>query len=235
MGSGFQFVDIIFFALVAVFIILRLRSVLGRRTGHEQRNANPFPPQSRSRTADADARHADADAGADNVVRLPGQAGQQAETAAPETPLGAGLTQIKLADSDFDPADFLEKAKAAFEYIVMAFAEGDTGKLKPLLANDVYEEFAGAIKARKEKNETLETNVIRIKDVEITDASMEGRIASVTVRYISEQVNITRDADGKVVDGDSEHITEAVDLWTFERNTRSADPNWALVATETPE
>lgn len=230
MGNGFQFLDIIFFALVAVFIILRLRSVLGKRTGHEQRNTQPFPP----RTVNGEARR-EANAEDDNVVRLPGRAGQEPEAVSAATPLGAGLTQIKLADPNFEPADFLEKAKSAFEYIVAAFAEGDTAKLKPLLAKDVYDDFAGAIKAREERGETLETNVIRFKDIEITDAAMNGRIASVTIRYETEEVNVTRDKDGNVIDGSPDHITEAVDIWTYERDTRSSDPNWVLVATETPE
>ncbi len=238
MGNGFQFIDIIFFALVAVFIILRLRSVLGRRTGHEQRDANPFPP----RTVNGDARHAESPAdtgsnnvGSDNVVRLPGAAGHEAREISQSTPLGAGLTQISLADPGFDPADFVEKSKAAFEYIVMAFAAGDTARLKPLLSKDVFEGFAAAIEARAEKGETLETTLVRFKEAELTEAAMRGRTSSVTVRYVTEQVNVTRDKDGKVVDGDPDHITEAVDVWTFERDTRSSDPNWILVATETPE
>lgn len=231
MGNGFQFIDIIFFALVAVFIILRLRSVLGRRTGHEQRNANPFPPAGPRGAGPAESP---SDTGADKVVRLPGSGGESQEVPA-ETPLGAALTQIKLADPRFDPADFAEKAKAAFEYIVMAFAAGEAAKLKPLLSKDVFDGFASAIDARKEKGETLTTTLVRIKEAEMTEAAMHGRTASVTIRYVTEQINVTRDKDGKVVDGDPDRITEAVDIWTYERNTRSSDPNWILVATETPE
>lgn len=228
MGGGFQFIDIIFFALVAVFVILRLRSVLGRRTGNERPPA-PFPRRGESRRGADGPRTAEDE----NIVRLPGA---EAETEPlPDTPLGAALTQIKLADPEFDPADFQEKSKAAFEYIVMAFAEGDTAKLKPLLSKDVYEGFAGAIKTREAAKQTLTTTLVRIKEAELTDAAMEGRVASVTVRYVTEQINVTRDAEGKVVDGDPDRITEAVDIWTYERNTRASDPNWTLVATETPE
>lgn len=223
MGGGFQFVDIIFFALVAVFVILRLRSVLGRRTGNEQ-SPPSFPGRGERNAPPGD----------DNVLRLPGNE-SEVEDEQPETPLGAALTQIKLADSNFDPADFQEKSKAAFEYIVMAFAEGETAKLKPLLSKDVYEGFAAAIKEREEAKQTLTTTLVRIKEAEVTDASMEGRTASVTVRYVSEQINVTRDADDNVVDGDPDHFQERVDVWTYERNTRSSDPNWTLVATETPE
>ncbi len=228
MGGGFQFIDIVFFALVAVFVILRLRSVLGRRTGNE-RPPTPFPGQDDRRIPGGNRAPGD-----DNVVQLPGSDAEAAEIQ-PETPLGAALTQIKLADPNFDPADFQEKSKAAFEYIVMAFAEGETAKLKPLLSKEVFEGFAGAIKEREEAKQTLTTTLVRIKEAEITDASMDGRTASVTVRYVSEQINVTRDAEDKVVDGDPDHFQERVDIWTYERNTRSSDPNWTLVATEMPE
>jgi predicted lipid-binding transport protein (Tim44 family) len=228
MGGGFQFIDIVFFALVAVFVILRLRSVLGRRTGHEQ-PPTPFPGRDDRRVPGTNRAPGD-----DNVVQLPGSEAE-AEEVQPETPLGAALTQIKLADPNFDPADFQEKSTAAFEYIVMAFAEGETAKLKPLLSKEVFEGFAGAIKEREEAKQTLSTTLARIKEAEITDASMEGRTASVTVRYVSEQINVTRDAEDKVVDGDPDHFQERVDIWTYERNTRSSDPNWTLVATEMPE
>lgn len=235
MGSGFQFIDIIFFAMVAVFVILRLRSVLGRRMGHEQRDpAKEFPRRPDRAPLEAPKGENDADAAKaeDNVIRLPGRDGQEVPK---DTPLGAGLTQIKLADPSFDPADFQEKSKLAFEYIVMAFAEGDTQKLKPLLSKDVFEGFAGAIKSRQAQGHVLTTTLVRVKDAELTEASMNGRVASVTVRYVTEQINVTRDAEGKVVDGDPDRITEAVDIWTYERNTRASDPNWTLVATATPE
>lgn len=230
MGGGFQFLDIIFFALVAAFIILRLRSVLGKRTGHEQRDADPFSAKRRAEPpAPADEQE---ETGTDNVVRLPGRDGQEIR---PESPIGAGLTQIKVADPAFDPVDFTEKARTAFDYIVGAFAEGDTGKLEPLLSKEVFDGFAAAIREREEKGWTLETNLVRIIDVEILEAGMEGRTASVTVKYTSEQVNVTRDAEGKVVEGDPDHIAEVVDIWTYERDTGSSDPNWILVATETPQ
>jgi predicted lipid-binding transport protein (Tim44 family) len=236
MGSGFQFIDIIFFALVAVFVILRLRSVLGRRTGHEQRDAaKPLPrPAERipHRTPGAGEGSAEEGNDNDNIIRLPGKDGREI---AADTPLGAGLTQIKLADPRFDAADFQEKAKTAFEYIVMAFAAGDAQKLKPLLSKDAFEGFAAAIKAREEKGHTLATTLVRIKDAELVEAGMNGRNASVTVRYVTEQINVTRDREGNVVDGDPDRITEAVDIWSYERNTRASDPNWTLVATETPE
>ena len=231
MGSGIPIFDIIILALIAAFVILRLRSVLGKRTGHEGRPPEPF----RSRpTAEDDRRKDEEEVGReeDNVVRLPGRDGQEIST---DTPLGAGLTQIRVADQRFDPGDFVEKAKDAFEYIVVKFAEGDTAALKPLLSKDVFEGFSRAVKEREKREETLETNLVRMRDAEFLEAGMSGRTASITVKYTTEQINVTRDKDGGVVDGDADHIADVVDIWTYERNTRSSDPNWVLVATETPQ
>lgn len=233
MGSGIPFFDIILLALIAGFVILRLRSVLGKRTGHER--PPPAEPFSARRAPEKDDRarpeEAEAEAG-NNVVRLPGRNGQEIGA---DTPLGAGLTQIKVADPRFDPADFAEKAKAAFEYIVMNFAEGSAAALKPLLSKEVFEGFSSAIEERERKGEKLETNLVRIKDAEILEAAMSGRTASITVKYTTEQINVTRDKEGNVVDGDPDRITDVVDIWTYERNTRASDPNWVLVATETPQ
>ena len=228
MSNGFQFFDIILLALIAGFVILRLRGVLGKRTGHEPRQ--PRDPLGSSPALDEDIAAAEDDD--ETVVRLPGRNGQEIPT---ETALGAGLTQIKLADSHFDAADFVEKAENAFEFIVMNFADGTAAKLKPLLSKEVFEGFSSAIKERERKGETLETNLVRIKDAVLLEAGMSGRTASITVKYTTEQINVTRDKEGEVVDGDPDRISEVVDVWTYERNTRSSDPNWALAATETPQ
>lgn len=226
MDSGFAFFDIVFFAMVAAFLILRLRSVLGRRTGNENPErwtARKPAPQTRSETAD-------------NVARLPDRT-RPAGEAAPgidvpaNSPADAGLTQISVADPSFDPRGFVEGARGAFEMIVGAYAQGDTATLRPLLADEVYENFAAAIRARQQAKQTLETTLVGVKAAEITEARMDGRTAFVTVRFVTDQINVTRDADGKVVEGDPQQIAAVTDVWTFSRNTRSRDPNWLLVAT----
>lgn len=229
MDSGFAFFDIVFFAMVAAFLILRLRSVLGRRTGNE----NPERWTSRNKPA-PQARDA-----ADNVSRLPdrarpvGEAGPVIDLPA-SSPAEAGVTQIKVADPSFDARTFTDGARGAFEMIVGAYAQGDTATLRPLLADDVYENFAAAIGGRQQAKQTLETTLVGIKSAEIVEARMDGRTALVTVRFISDQINVTRDADGKVVEGDPQQIAGVTDVWTFARNTRSRDPNWLLVATSEP-
>lgn len=227
MNDGFQFIDIIFFAMVAAFLVLRLRSVLGRRTGNERPNEGfmrgPTGPTVKN---------------GDNVVELPerrrGAAEGQPDPYA-GTPIGAGIAEIRTADPSFAPDQFVEGARMAFEMILGAYALGDTKALKPLLATDVYRGFESAIAERTKAGETLESELISFKSVEIVEAEMEGRKALVTMKFVTEQVNAVRDAQGQVVDGDANRISEVVDIWTFGRDTRSRDPNWQLVATRSPE
>jgi len=248
--SDASFIEIVILAAVAAFFIFKLRSVLGKRTGHEDRSDfDPFK-QAEENGKDAARR------GDDKVIRLPdrGQGREEAregedarleeseilaETSegteeAADTPLAAALTQIKLADRSFDKDQFLGGARAAFEMIIGAFAAGDAKALRPLLANDVYDDFSGAIKEREENKEVLETTLIGITSAEIIEAEMRQKTAFVTIKFVSEQVNVTRDTEGRIVDGDPNHVAKVTDIWTFARNTRSRDPNWALVATRSP-
>jgi len=223
--------EIILLAAIAAFLVLRLRSVLGRRGGHE-------PPPGRY---DPFKGEKPEDAAEDKVIQLPErgtpeETDEEAAIAAPkpgeeDTPLAVGLTQIKIADRSFDENGFLGGAKAAFEMIINAFGQGDARTLRPLLSNDVYEDFSSDIKAREQSGETLETTLIGVNDAEIIEAELQGRTAFVTIKFVSEQINVTRDTDGKVVDGDPNTVTSITDIWTFARNTRSRDPNWTLVAT----
>jgi predicted lipid-binding transport protein (Tim44 family) len=225
MSDGFQYFDIIIFAMIAAFLVLRLRGVLGRRTGTEKPRDDFFP---RSR--------ANRDGAADNVVSLPDAARAREELApVPGGPRAAspesGLADIRGADPAFDAGPFVQGARGAFEIIVNAFAGGDTATLRPLLSDEVYERFADAIRNRVAAKETLETQLVSIKSAEIDEAELNGRTAFVTVKFVSDQVNVTRAADGKAIEGDPDRVVEKTDFWTFARNTRSQDPNWLLVAT----
>ncbi|MBM3542001.1 MAG: Tim44 domain-containing protein, partial [Alphaproteobacteria bacterium] len=135
----------------------------------------------------------------------------------------------------FDAGQFLAGARGAFEMIVAAFAAGDKNRLRGLLSNEVFDNFAGTIDARAEKGETLETKLVAIRAAEIADAEMRGQTAFVTVKFTSEQQNVTRDAEGRIVDGVPGRSEDVVDLWTFARNTRARDPNWMLVETKSPQ
>jgi predicted lipid-binding transport protein (Tim44 family) len=228
MNEGFQFLDIILFAMVAAFLVLRLRSVLGRRTGHEDR------PQDMAARRERDAENES------NVVDFTDRTdpAEDAEGLAREAesddPLVSGIAQIRLADPKFDLEEFKGGARSAFEMIVHAFATADSGTLRSLLSEDVAENFQSAIKARLEAGETLETTVISVKTADVIQAEMNGRNAEVTVKFVSEQVNVTRDTEGRVIDGDPNQVTDITDIWTFSRNTRARDPNWKLIETRSP-
>jgi predicted lipid-binding transport protein (Tim44 family) len=223
MGDFPHYFDIILFAMVAAFLILRLRSVLGRRTGHERR------PESFSRPVERAG-----DRAGEKVVPLaaPGAAPRPPlPTTKPPDAVAAGLERIRSADPAFDPTAFLEGARMAFEMIVAAFAAGDKAQLRPLLSDEVYKPFSGAIDERAAAGETLETRVLQLKSIDIVEAGVAGRTARVTVKFVTDQTNILRAHDGSIVDGHPDEPTEKTDFWTFARDTRSNDPNWALVTT----
>jgi predicted lipid-binding transport protein (Tim44 family) len=219
-------IDIIIFAMVAAFLVLRLRSVLGRRTGNERRRADPFnPPKPEA---------------SDKVMALPDRTArplaeviEQPPAGAKASPLDAGIAQVQSADASFTAQGFLDGAKAAFEMIVEAFARGDRDKLRPLLSDAVYDNFSGAIKTREDAKQSHTTTLIGIRSADLLEARLDQRTAYVTVKILSEQVNVTRDKDGNVVEGDPNHVADIVDIWTFARNTRNRDPNWVLVETRT--
>jgi predicted lipid-binding transport protein (Tim44 family) len=225
MGDLPHYFDIILFAMVAGFLVLRLRSVLGRRTGQEPRH----DPLLRRAEAPGDKAGDKVD---DKVVNLANRnTAPPVGTAPPADAVAAGLERIRGADPGFDPSQFLEGARAAFEMIVGAFAAGDKARLRPLLSDDVYTPFAAAIDERATAGETLETRIVGLSRLDITEAGLIGRVARVTVKFVSDQINLLRAHDGSVVDGDPDHAVEKTDFWSFARDTQASDPNWVLEAT----
>jgi len=229
--------DLIIFAMVAAGTVLWLRSVLGRRTGHERPPTDPYSRKSPPEQAEQ------AEQSSDRVVALPdpnrAKRDQDGPPAAADSdqaqdPLQAGLRQIRLADPEFDSEGFADGASSAFEMIVNSYAAGDVDTLRPLLSDEVYDNFARVIDERQANNHQLETTLIGIRDAALIEASLDGRVAFVTVKLVSEQINVTRDGAGAVVDGDPGQISTVTDIWTFARNTRSRNPNWTLVATDAP-
>ena len=229
--EGFQFIDIIILAMAAGFIVLRLRSVLGRRTGHE--------PTAESR----DSREGTLAHNPDNVVPLPLPTLRRSresilmdiEPAYQGTPLETGLVQIKMSDPGFSASAFLEGAAKAFELIVAAYAKHDTDTLKPLLSPDVYARFAGAIQEREERGEVLETELVVLKPPRLEGVEVRDNRAIVDVRFQSEQANIVKDKTGAVIEGDRDHVDSVTDVWTFARDLTNANPNWLLIATRSLE
>jgi predicted lipid-binding transport protein (Tim44 family) len=229
----FDIYTIIFLAL-AVFIFLRLRSVLGQRTGRER---PPYDPYSREAPRPA----------ADKVIALPNRTPDAAkkpaepvvatgerwkDIAAAGTPIATGLDAIAAAEPEFDAKHFLTGARAAYEMIVTAFAEGDRRTLKNLLAREVYEGFEAAISEREKKGNTVESRFVAIDKADIVGAELRARIAQVTVKFVSQLISVTRDKNGNVVEGNADKVTDVTDVWTFSRDISSRDPNWKLLATE---
>lgn len=230
---------IIFLAL-AVFIFLRLRSVLGQRTGSERQ------PYDRAARDVVQGRAGDP-ARSEGVVPMPGTIIDQAPlapndpapaserwkgSAEPGSDLARGFDEIAQQDSSFDPKHFVAGAKGAYEMIVMAFAQGDRRTLKDLLSTEVYDSFEGAIRDREQRGERIERKFVGIDKAEIVGADMRGRVAGITVRFVSQMISVTRDKAGAIVDGSSESITDVTDVWTFSRDMGSRDPNWRLVSTD---
>ena len=226
---------IIFLAL-AVFIFLRLRNVLGQRTGNERpppfdraaRNPLPGTPDS-------------------GMVPLPGKVIDQPPpvptvdvkpstdrwkgVAEAGSGLAQGLDAIVAQDSSFDPKHFLSGARGAYEMIVLAFANGDRRALRDLLSADVYESFDAVIKDREKYEQKTETRFVSIDKAELVGAELRDRIAQVTVRFVSQMISVTRDKAGTIVDGNPDKVADITDIWTFARDTTSRDPNWKLVGT----
>ena len=230
----FDIYTIIFLAL-AVFIFLRLRSVLGQRTGRER---PPYDPYS--------AREAARPSSNDNVVSLPPRQAEATPAPAAEaepadrwkgiaeegSPAALGLDAVVAQDPSFDPRHFLTGGRAAYEMIVTAYAQVDRRALKNLLSKEVYDGFEQAIKDRETRGEKAETRFVSIDKADITGADVKGSTAQVTVRFVSQLVSVTRDKDGNVIDGSPDKVTDVTDVWTFARDLSSRDPNWKLVATE---
>ena len=233
------------FLVLAVIIILRLRSVLGRKSGDDDARVERYKAEQRARAAAAQAQ--------DKVVTLPRRDRPEAPADAPvaaataagveekvktlasgNEALAAGLLAVVRADRSFDPDHFVAGARQAYEMIVTAFAEGNRKTLKPLLSREVFDGFASAISDRESRSEQIDQSFVGINKADIVDAELKGAVAHVMVRFVSELISATRDRDGTVVAGDPKRIKEVIDIWTFARETNSRDPNWKLVATQAP-
>lgn len=236
MGQSIQFIDIIFLGLVAGFLILRLRSVLGRRNGSEAPPRDPYGLNRQQQEAESSASPSATDS-ADNVIDLGSRRSATPPPAPviPEGPAADGLTRITIADPSFDPDGFLGGARRAFEMILTAFAAGDRETLRPLLSDTVYRNFEAAITDRESRGEQLTTEVDAMRGLSFVAASLTGDVASVTVRFVTDQISVLRDRDGTVLDGSPTETVRLTDDWTFSRSISSGNPNWSLVSTATPE
>jgi predicted lipid-binding transport protein (Tim44 family) len=233
--------------VVAVVVILKLRSVLGRRTGDEEARLERYRAERR--------QQGPAPAPTDNVVAMPRRdreggalpgvevAQADAEERIRDYPgidaeVRQGLIELAKIDPAFDPNAFLRGARQAYEMIVTAFAEGNRKILKDLLHRDVYDGFNRAIGERESRGEQVDQSFVGINKADIIESEVKGGIANITVRFVSQLISATRDRAGAILSGDPQRIKEVTDIWTFRRDISTpkarANPNWELVATQSP-
>ena len=208
MPGGIPLIDILIFAIIAIFLGLRLRSVLGKRTGFEQ----DFSREQQNHEA------------ADPSSLAPAEV---------TTLTGDGVSAVMSADPSFSEKEFVKGASAAYGMILNAFAEGDLETLKSLLGYEMNISFADAIRERQKADETLAIDLQSIDRAVISSAKLRDGVASLVVEFTSRQQRLLKSNDGSVIDGDAETVETFIDLWTFERDISSTDPTWLLVETET--
>ena len=218
MGAGSSFpIDLILFGMIAAFLVLRLRSILGRRTGFE-RQTPPYQPQAgQNAAAPVIDGQAEATPAATRELPEPGSA------------IGQTLGQMRTIDRSFDPAGFLDGAEKAFRMIVTAFAAGDRPTLQSLLSEDTYRAFEQAITAREAAGHVQVTTIQAVHGTAIENAELRGTVASISVRFVTDQISLTQDKESHPVVG-TDAVTEITDIWTFERNLSNSDPAWRLVS-----
>ncbi|SNY90511.1 Predicted lipid-binding transport protein, Tim44 family [Cohaesibacter sp. ES.047] len=240
MFESFDFITIIFL-VIAVVLFMRLRDVLGTRTGNEREPYDPYADPDKTEGNKAPT----ADDVGDNVISLPDRPVQQEsedekakrlEKIAPSgSSLNAALSQLMALDKNFDPEGFISGSRVAYEMIVTAFAQGDRKTLKKLLAADVFAGFSQALDEREAQNLRVEFTFIGINKSSIVEAEVEGKEAQITVRFVSAITSCTKDDVGHVIEGDPNAIDDVTDIWTFSRDMSSRNPNWKLVGTESAQ
>jgi len=218
-----QLLEIFLIAMVAGVILFRLYTILGRRTGHER------PPRETYGLSERSALPAGDDTAVAHGDRraLTPPAGSER----PKDPVAAGLLDLQLADRSFDKEHFVTGARAAYEMILTAFAKNDRAGLRPLLNDEVFGAFDGAIRGREERGEKVEFTFVGFKEVKIVAAALKASLAEITVSFAAQFISATSNAQGALIDGDTKTVRDITDIWTFSRDVRARDPNWTLVAT----
>ena len=213
-------IDIIIYAVVAAVMVFWLRSVLGTKHGEERERPNPFEER-----PDAAPQM---DNGLDPIDMQPAH-----ETfASGNDKVDAGLVQIALADKSFNLKEFKENAEDAFMIIVTAFADGDRETLRDLCTDAVYSAFDAAITEREKAGETVVTEIHAVRKMDVTAAGVDKKTAYVTMRITADETYVVQDADGNILAGHPDRVSDMTDKWTFSRDTKSKDPRWFLSKTE---
>ena len=223
--------ELLLYALVAGGLVFWLRNILGTRHGEERdRSDNVVSLGGDPITPEKAASDGAAETGSEQQIQdlLNKEEGViSIDNKAAE----AGLLDIASLDKDFDVKFFLEATQDVFAMVVEGFGQGDRELLEDLLADDVYKAFAGAIDAREKSQETLTNEIHAINKAQIIEAKLDNKTAFITVRFIADEISVTKDKDGEIIAGHPERMTEMRDIWTFSRDTKSRDPRWFVSAT----
>jgi predicted lipid-binding transport protein (Tim44 family) len=219
MGS--QMVQIIILAAIALFLVLRLRSVLGTREGYEKPPEVSGPVRANRRERPFE------------VIEGGGADPDIADFVDAESPAGKSLAQMKRVDPEFSVADFTHGARQAYEMIVMAYESGDLDTLREYLSPEVFQPFADAIEARRAKGYTVDASFVGVREVKLVDAHYDAKSdeGDITMRFLGELTSAVKDAEGRIVEGDPNEIKQQRDVWTFTRHMGSDNPNWLLTGT----
>ena len=224
MGD-YGFIDIVLFAMIAAFLILRLRSVLGKHRNSGEGKSN-LGLHTLTQSHKTDKQPAEGDSKEESKIEP-----QNSE----KDNDGVDLVEIQGAIPGFEKGDFLAGVRAAFEIIVNSFSSGDKEKLAGLLSDEVFNNFSSAITDRERLGHVSESSLIRIIDTVLLEANISDGSVLLTVKILSEQINATKGEQGEVVDGNPDLVLEVADIWTFSKEIESPDPNWRLVATRSLE
>ena len=217
--NNIPYIDILILAMIAIFIINRLKNVLGKKTGNEHDIVEKY---SRGKT---------------NFKESPpdqiSKSNQKQKTVKDvffhnDPKINSDLREIYNQDENFDSKEFLDGSKKAFEFIIKNYSEEKLEPLKKLLSSSIYKDFKSQIDARVKKSQNLDITIIGIKSAEIVNASLKSKIALICVKFSSEQVQVVKDLEGKIVEGDNNQILSIDEKWSFSKNLKSKDPNWTL-------
>ena len=217
--NNIPYIDILILAMIAIFIINRLKNVLGKKTGNEHDIVEKY---SRGKT---------------NFKESPpdqiSKSNQSQKTVKDvffhnDPKINSDLREIYNQDENFDSKEFLDGSKKAFEFIIKKYSEEELEPLKNLLSSSIYKDFKSQIDARVKKSQNLDVTIIGIKNAEIVNASLKSKIALICVKFSSEQVQVVKDLEGKIVEGDNNQILSIEEKWSFSKNLKSNDPNWTL-------
>ena len=218
--------DLIFFILVAAFLVIRLRSVLGKKTGNEKRPKDIFMYQDTSLGADKK-NFLDSNQSIKNKFQ-----NKLSYKKKNNLNNNTALEKICYFDKRFSPKNFLLGAKTAFQTIIQSYAKGEISKIKYLLSTNVFSIFSKEIKSRIKKKHILEHSLISLKSAGIEKINIKSNIADIVVKFVSEQVNLLKNEKGKILKGNDEYIENHTNYWTFSKDLKSSNPNWKLIVTK---